>query len=61
MSEKVEEFTYRQYIKHIAKPQNNFKSDSEYKVDYILSFATEHYDDYGKGNGVFKPTWEVDS
>lgn len=61
MSEKVEPTIYRYYVQHISKPENNFKSDSEDTLDCILSFATEHYDEYGKGNGVFQPTWEVDT
>ncbi|CAI8608392.1 unnamed protein product [Vicia faba] len=63
MSEKVEPTIFRVYVAHIPKSENNFKSESdcEGKLDLILSFATEHYDEYGKGNGVFNPTWEVDS
>ncbi|KAL5063132.1 hypothetical protein RYX36_024874 [Vicia faba] len=64
MSENVEATIFRVYVPHIPKPENNFKSESEEseeKEDCILSFATEHYDEYGKGNGVFKQTWETDS
>jgi hypothetical protein len=49
----------RQYIHHI--PTHGIHFDRRFRhIDFILSFAIEHYDKHGKGDGRFHPTWKVD-
>ncbi|XP_058771875.1 chitinase 1-like [Vicia villosa] len=49
----------RQYIHHIPRDEPHF--DRRFRqIDFILSFAIEHYDKHGKGDGYFTPTWKVD-
>ncbi|KAL5063549.1 hypothetical protein RYX36_025286 [Vicia faba] len=56
-----EELTiFRQYIHDIPTHGIDFNLLQFTQIDYILSFAIEHYDKHGKGDGCFTPTWKVD-
>ncbi|KAL5063547.1 hypothetical protein RYX36_025284 [Vicia faba] len=56
-----EELTiYRQYIHDIPTHGINFDLLKFTQIDFILSFAIEHYDKHGKGDGCFQPIWKVD-
>jgi len=59
MSKTVEATIVREYIKHTPIPEINPHIND--KEDSILSFAVEKYDRYGKGEGIFNPTWDVDT